>query len=138
MDYEEFTRNLKADLRANGGVVTSGPMAGRPLMILTTIGAQSGEPREAVITYTREGDKYVIAASKSAAPTNPHWYHNLLAHPEATVEAGGETFQVQATEVTGPERDRLYDQHAEERPEFKDYPTKTTRVIPVFTLERAS
>ena len=138
MDYEEFTRNLKAELRANDGVVTSGPMAGRPLMILTTTGAKSGEPREAVITYTREGDKYVIAASKSAAPTNPQWYHNLLANPEATVEAGGEKFQARATEVTGAERDRLYDQHAEERPEFKDYPSQTTRVIPVFTLERVT
>ena len=136
MDYEAFTRNLKAELRANHGVVHSGPMAGRPLMILTTTGAKSGEPREAVITYTREGDRYVIAASKSAAPTNPHWYHNLIVNPEATVEAGGEKFQVHATEVTGAERDRLYDQHAEERPEFKDYPNKTTRVIPVLTLVR--
>jgi len=138
MDYEAFTRNLKAELRDNHGVVQSGPMAGRPLMILTTIGAKSGEPREAVITYTREGDKYVIAASKSAAPTNPHWYHNLRVNPQATVEAAGETFQARATEVTGAERDRLYDQHAEERPEFRDYPSQTTRVIPVFTLERIS
>jgi deazaflavin-dependent oxidoreductase (nitroreductase family) len=138
MDYEEFTRNLKAELRSKDGVVQSGPMAGRPLMILTTMGAKSGEQREAVVTYTREGDKYVIAASKSAAPTNPQWYHNLLANPEATVEAGGEKFQAHATEVTGAERDRLYDQHAEERPEFKDYPNQTTRVIPVFTLERVS
>jgi deazaflavin-dependent oxidoreductase (nitroreductase family) len=136
MDYEAFTRNLKAELRTNDGVVKSGPMAGRPLMILTTSGAKSGEPREAVITYTREGDKYVIAASKSGAPSNPHWYHNLLAHPEATVEAGGEKFQARATEVTGEERNRLYDQHAEQRPEFKDYPANTPRVIPVFTLER--
>ena len=138
MDYEEFTRNLKAELRANDGVTKTGPMAGRPLMILTTTGAKSGEPREAVITYTREGDKYVVAASKSAAPTNPHWYHNLRVNPEATVEAGGEKFTVHATEATGAERDRLYDQHAEERPEFKDYPNQTTRVIPVFTLERVS
>ena len=136
MDYEAFTRNLKSELRSNHGVVHSGPMAGRPLMILTTIGAKSGEPREAIITYTREGDKYVIAASKSGAPTNPHWYHNLRVHPEATVEAGGETFQVHATEATGPERERLYGQHADERPEFRDYPTKTTRLIPVFTLDR--
>ena len=136
MDYEAFTRNLKAELRSNDGVVQSGPMAGRPLMILTTTGAKSGEPREAVITYTREGDKYVIAASKSAAPSNPHWYHNLRVNPQATVEAAGETFQARATEVTGAERDRLYDQHAAERPEFKDYPSQTTRVIPVFTLER--
>src|SRR5262245_36824552 len=136
MDYEAFTRNMKAELRANQGVIREGPMAGRPLMILTTTGAKSGEPREAIITCTREGEKYVIAASKSAAPTNPHWYHNLVVNPEATVEAGGEKFQVRATEVTGAERDRLYEQHAEERPEFKDCPSKTTRVIPVFTLDR--
>jgi deazaflavin-dependent oxidoreductase (nitroreductase family) len=136
MDYEAFTRSMKAELRANNGVVQEGPMAGRPLMILTTTGARSGEPREAIITYTREGDKYVVAASKSAAPTNPHWYHNLRANPEATVEAGGEKFTVRATEVNGAERDRLYAQHAEERPEFRDYPSQTSRVIPVFTLER--
>jgi deazaflavin-dependent oxidoreductase (nitroreductase family) len=136
MDYEAFTRNLKAELRANDGIVSSGPMAGRPLMILTTTGAKSGEPREAVVTYTRDADRYVIVASKSGAPDNPAWYHNLLANPEATAEAGGETFRVRATEATREARDRLYNQHADQRPEFKDYPDKTPRVIPVFTLER--
>ena len=135
MDYEEFTRQLKAELRANG-VVQNGPMAGRPLMILTTTGAKSGEPREAVVTYTREGDKYVIAASKSGADTNPAWYHNLQVNPVAVVEAAGEKFEAKATAASGAERDRLYAQHAEERPEFKDYPNKTKRVIPVFTLDR--
>ena len=136
MDYEAFTRNMMAELRANKGVVQDGPMAGRPLMILTTTGAKSGEPREAIVTYTREGDKYVIVASKSGADTNPAWYHNLQANPVAVVEAGGDKFEARATEATGAERDRLYAQHAEERPEFRDYPNKTTRVIPVFTLDR--
>lgn len=137
MDYEAFTRNMKAELRAHG-VVREGPMAGRPLMILTTTGAKSGEEREAIVTFTREGEKYVIAASKSGADTNPHWYHNLQVNPVAKVEAGGQTFQARATEATGAERDRLYAQHAEERPEFRDYPNKTKRVIPVFTLDRLS
>jgi deazaflavin-dependent oxidoreductase (nitroreductase family) len=136
MDYEAFTQNLIADMRAHGGEVTSGPMAGRPLMILTTKGARSGEDRDAIITYTRDGDRYVIAASMSGAPTNPAWYYNLLAHPEATVEAGGETFKVRATVASGAERDRLYAQHAAERPEFRDYPRMTDRVIPVFLLDR--
>jgi deazaflavin-dependent oxidoreductase (nitroreductase family) len=135
MDYESFTRNLIAEIRTTGKV-SSGPMAGRPLMVLTTTGAKSGAPREAVVTYTRDGERYVIAASKSGAPTNPDWYYNLKANPEATMEAGGETFSVRATEATGAERQRLYDQHAEERTEFRDYPNKTARVIPVFTLER--
>ncbi len=134
-DYEAFTRALIADIREHGRP-TSGPMAGRPLMILTTTGAKSGDPRTAVVTYSRDGDRYVIAASKSGAPTNPAWYHNLLAHPEATAEAGGETFAVRATEVHGAERDRLWEQHATERPEFREYPTKTSRVIPVLVLDR--
>jgi deazaflavin-dependent oxidoreductase (nitroreductase family) len=136
MDYEAFTRTLKAELRASGGRVSTGPMAGRPLMILTTTGAKSGAKREAIVTFTRDRDRYVIAASASGSPTNPDWYHNLRANPEATVEADGETVKVRATEALGEERDRLYAQHAEERPEFRDYPSKTPRVIPVFTLER--
>ena len=136
MDYEAVTNNLIADMRANAGRITSGPMAGRPLMILTTTGARSGRERTAIITYTRDGDRYVIAASKSGAPTNPDWYYNLLANPEVGVEADGETFRARATGVTGEERQRLWDQHAEERAEFRDYPNMTTRVIPVLTLDR--
>ncbi len=135
MDYEAFTQNLMADLRANGRP-TAGPMEGRPLMILTSRGARSGTERSAVITYTRDGDRYVIAATASGAPEHPAWYHNLVANPEVTVEADREKFRARATEATGAERDRLYEQHATERPEFRDYPRMVERVIPVFTLER--
>ena len=86
----DFTQMLIDDLRSHGGQVTTGPMAGRPLMILTTKGAKTGEDRVAVVAYTRDGDRYVIAASKSGAPTNPDWFHNLQANPEVGVEAGGE------------------------------------------------
>lgn len=137
VDYDAWTRALMNDIREHGGP-SQGPMAGRPLMVLTSTGAKSGEARSAVVTFTRDGDHYVIAASKSGAPTNPSWYYNLLANPTATVETGGEKFQVRATEVKGGERERLWNQHAEERPEFRDYPSKTTRVIPVFVLERVA
>ena len=136
MDYEAFTNNLIAEMRANTGRISGGPMAGRPLMILSSTGARSGKERTAIITYSRDGDRYVIAASKSGAPTNPDWYYNLLANPEVGVEAGGETFRARATEATGEERQRLWDQHAKERAEFRDYPNMTTRVIPVITLDR--
>ena len=135
MDYADFTRQLMADIREHGQPI-SGPMAGRPLMILTTTGARSGEPRSSVVTFTRDGDRYVIAASKSGAPTNPAWYYNLLANPTATVEMGREEFRVSATVAEGSERERLWDQHATERPEFRDYPNKTSRVIPVIVLDR--
>jgi deazaflavin-dependent oxidoreductase (nitroreductase family) len=138
VDYEAFQRALIEDLRAHQGVVTQGPMAGRPLMLLTTKGAKTGEPRTAVVTYTRDGERYVVCASKSGAPTNPAWYYNLLRNPTATAEAGGEVFEVRATETHGAERQRLWDRHAEERPEFRDYPKKTSRVIPVFVLDRLS
>lgn len=136
MDYEAFTNNLIADLRANRGRATSGPMEGRPLMILRTRGARTGAEREAVITYSRDGDRYVICATKSGAPTNPAWYYNLLADPEPTVEAGGETFKARATLTSGDERQRLWDAHAAERPEFREYPKMTTREFPVFLLDR--
>ena len=87
-DYAEFTRMLMDDIRSHGAV-TTGPMAGRPLMILTTTGARTGQERTAIVTYTRDADRYVIAASKSGAPTNPAWYYNLQANPEVTVELGG-------------------------------------------------
>lgn len=136
MDFEAFTLNLIADMRAHAGQITTGPMAGRPLMLLTTRGAKTGQHRMAIITYTRDGDRYVIAASKSGAPTNPAWFYNLKANPEVAVEAGGETFRARATVATGAERDRLWGQHAAERAEFREYPKLTSRVIPVILLDR--
>lgn len=136
MDYEAFLRNLIADMRSHGGQITTGPMAGRPLMLLTTRGARSGKGRTAIVTYTRDGDRYVLAASKSGAPTNPAWFYNLQANPLVTAEAGGETFKARATVTSGAERDRLWEQHAAERAEFREYPNKTTRVIPVILLDR--
>jgi deazaflavin-dependent oxidoreductase (nitroreductase family) len=123
-------------MRAHNGAITSGPMAGRPLLLLTTKGAKSGEERSAIVTYTRDGDKYVVAATKSGAPTNPAWYHNLRADPIVTVEAEGRASKARATVVDDAERQRLWDRHVEARPEFADYPEKSGRVIPVITLER--
>ena len=133
--YDLFTQGLMDDIRSHGRP-TVGPMAGRPLMVLTTKGAKSGADRAAIITYTRDGDRYVIAASKSGAPLNPGWFHNLRAHPEVTVETGGEMFKARATVTSGEERNRLWDQHAAERPEFREYPKLTDRVIPVILLDR--
>jgi deazaflavin-dependent oxidoreductase (nitroreductase family) len=134
-DYAKFTEMLMDDIRTNGRP-TQGPMAGRPLMVLTTKGARTGQDREAVVTYTRDGDRYVIAASKSGAPTNPQWFYNIKANPDVTVEAEGQKFNARATVTSGAERDRLWAQHAEERPEFREYPNKTDRVIPMILLDR--
>jgi|SRR2546425_124511 len=109
---------------------------GDRLLLLTTTGAKSGTVRTTPIAFTRDSDRYVIVASKGGAPTHPSWYHNLRAHPEVTLEVGGEKFNGRAKVVKGAERDRLYEQHASLLPVFREYPKKTTRVIPVIVLER--
>jgi deazaflavin-dependent oxidoreductase (nitroreductase family) len=111
-------------------------MAGRNLMILTTKGARSGQDRSAIVTYTRDGDRYAIAGSKGGASTHPAWYHNLKANPLVTVEVRGEEFRARAIVTSGPERDRLWEQHATELPGFREYPKLTDRVIPMVLLER--
>lgn len=134
--YADFTDALIADFRAHAGKVTSGPFLGRNLLLLTTTGARSGEPRLAPLVYTRDGNRIVIVASKGGAPTNPAWYVNLLANPVVTVELGGETFQARASVAQEGDRGRLYAAHAAEHPAFAEYPKKTSRVIPVVWLDR--
>ena len=135
-DPEAFRNAVVADMRAHGGEVTTGPMAGRPILLLTSTGAKSGQPRQAILTYSRDGDRIVVAASAGGSPKAPAWYYNLLANPVAQVEAGGEVFEARATDRTGAEHDRLWAQHVAARPEFADYPEKGGRVIPTITLER--
>jgi deazaflavin-dependent oxidoreductase (nitroreductase family) len=134
--WNEFNRKLIEDLRANGGRATSGPFVGRDVLILTTIGARSGEPREAPLAYTRSGDDYVVIASRGGHPKNPGWYHNLVAHPEVTVEVLGERFTARARIAGGEERDRLYALQADRMPAFWEYQKRASRVIPVVVLER--
>jgi deazaflavin-dependent oxidoreductase (nitroreductase family) len=127
-----FNQTVIDTFRANGGKV-NGP---NPLILLTTIGARSGQPRTNPIAYSTDGDRIIILASKGGAPTNPDWYYNLLANPVVTVELGTERFQARATIATGEERERLFAHHAELMPGFAEYRQKTTRQIPVIILER--
>jgi deazaflavin-dependent oxidoreductase (nitroreductase family) len=135
-EYAAFTKALIEDVRANGHP-TSGMFEGRPVLILTTIGAKSGEPRVAPLVYSRHGDDLVIMASKGGAPTHPAWYLNLVANPVVTVETEGEKYQARATEAHGEERDRIWDAHVELNPGFAEYVEKAgDRVIPVILLSR--
>jgi deazaflavin-dependent oxidoreductase (nitroreductase family) len=133
--FRDFNRELINDLRTNGKP-TSGPFLGREVLILTTKGAKSGEVRETPLVYTRDGNHYVIVASKGGAPTHPSWYHNLVKHPEVTIELGKEKFSARAHIADGDEYERLYTQHADINPGFHDYRKRTTRKIPVIVLER--
>ncbi len=115
------------------------PPWGDNLLLLTTRGAKTGEVRVNPLVFHRDGDRYVIAASMGGAPKNPSWYHNLRKHREAEIEVGTEKFKVKATPIPkGPERDRLYAAHGDVFAGFRDYPKKTTRIIPVVVLERIS
>jgi len=132
---EDWNRNMIAEVHAQHGQGIG--HFGDQLLLLTTKGAKSGRAQLVPVAYHRDGDRYIIAASKSGAPTHPDWYHNLVKHPRATVEVGDEHFEVKATPLArGPERDRLYDAHAALMPGFRDYVRKTKRVIPVVVLER--
>lgn len=133
-DPEAFTRDLMEDLRAHGGQTTGGPMAGQPLLILTTTGTKSGNPRQVVLTFTRDGDAYVVAGSKGGAPTDPHWFNNLRSNPGVKVEAHGKSFDARAKVAEGGDRDRLWARHVDALPQFAEYPKTAGRVIPMIRL----
>jgi deazaflavin-dependent oxidoreductase (nitroreductase family) len=132
-DWDAFNRDVIIEFRANGGQV-----AGRkyPLILLTTTGAKTGQPRTTPLNYSMDGDRVVVIASKAAAPTHPDWYHNLLANPEATIELGAEKFAVRARVAEGEERERLFNAQAALMPFFAEYQQQTTRRIPVVVFER--
>src|SRR5579884_1150395 len=90
-DRNDWNRQTIEEFRANKGKV-GGMWEGRPLLLLNTTGAKSGQRRTNPMMYLREGDHLYVFASKGGAPTNPDWYRNLLAHPEVTVELGDQTF----------------------------------------------
>lgn len=127
-----YNQVVITQFRANQGKV-DGP---NQLLLLTTTGAKSGEPRTAPLAYSTDGSRLIIVASKAGAPTNPDWYFNLLAHPKVIVEVGSERFEAQATVAQGEERERLYANHAMLMPGFAEYQQKTTRQIPVVILEK--
>ena len=134
-DRNDWNRQTIEAFRKNGGKV-GGMWEGRPLLLLTTTGAKSGRRHTIPTMYLRDGDRLLVFASKGGAPTHPDWYHNLVAHPQVTVEVGTETYNATATVLTGEERDRLYARQAELYPQFGEYQSKTTRKIPVIALER--
>ncbi len=132
----DFNADIVAQFRANGGAIVTGPMAGAPLLLLTVAGP-AGPPLVPRASFAA-GDGLVISASKGGAAEHPSWYHSLKAHPLVQVEVGEEIYRASATEVTGDQRDQLYAALATALPVFREYTARTTRVIPVFALERVN
>jgi deazaflavin-dependent oxidoreductase (nitroreductase family) len=133
-DPEAFENALIEDMRAHGGTVTMGPLAGDPLLVMTALGARSGQPRRYILSFTRDGADYIVAASKGGDPADPHWLNNLRAHPDVTVEAEARTFEATAAMVSEADRPRLWDAHVAVLPGFAEYPQKAGRVIPMVRL----
>ena len=136
-DANAWEESLIADFRANGGRPSEGPLAGHPLMLLYSTGAKSGARRRSILTYSRDGDDYVVAGTAGGGPKTPGWIANLAADPNVSIEVANETFDAIATIAEGVERDRLWDQHVQQLPWFGAYPAQiANRVIPVVRLTR--
>lgn len=131
----DWNKKVIEEFRANEGAV-GGYFKNISLLLLHTTGAKSGKPRLNPVAYMKDGDRYVIIASKGGAPTNPAWYYNIVANPEVSIEVGTETFRAWAEVIPEPERSELYSKMAAMYPGFAKYERKTDRIIPVIALSR--
>jgi len=129
-----FNKTITDEFRANDGKV-GGPFEGADLLLLSTTGAKSGQPRLSPLAYFRVDGKLLIIGSFAGADVNPAWVHNLRANPSAHVEIGDESSDVTARELPPAERDELFPKITAVAPGFAEYQAKTTRVIPVFELQ---
>ena len=138
-DPSAWETALIDDHRANGGTPSQGPLAGHPLMLMYSTGAKTGERRRSILTYSRDGDAYVVAGTASGAPVDPKWVANVEKDPNVELEVANETFGATAEVFRdGPERDRLWDQHVAALPWFGDYPAQSGgRLIPVIRISRS-
>lgn len=134
-----FNQALADEFRANGGKVT-GQFEGADLLLLTTTGAKSGQPRLSPLAFFRIDGKLLVIGSFAGAPNDPAWVHNLRANPRAHVEvssdAGVDAFDVVARELPSAERADVLPKIIERAPVFAEYQSKTSRVIPLFELQR--
>ena len=125
------------EFRSNDGEV-GGVFAGKPLLLLHHKGARTGTERVSPLMYQQVGDSYAVFASKGGADTNPDWYHNLLANPDATIELGADKVDVRARVAEGDEQDTIWERQKREFPQFAGYEQKTSRdQIPVIVLDPA-
>jgi deazaflavin-dependent oxidoreductase (nitroreductase family) len=132
----DWNSKIIEEFRANSGRV-GGPFEGGTLLLLHTTGARSGQERVNPVAYQKVDQGYAVFASKAGAPTNPDWYHNLVAHPDVEAEIGDQTVRLTARVAEGQERDRIWTRQKETNPGFAEYEQKTTRQIPVVILEPA-
>jgi deazaflavin-dependent oxidoreductase (nitroreductase family) len=137
-DETSWNDQIVADFHEHAGQITQGRLAGANLLLMTSIGARSGEPRTTPLGYTRDGDRYVVVGSNSGLPQQPAWLANIRANPVVTVEVGVETFPARATITTGAERQRLWTSHVAAIPHFATYEKMVDRELQVVAIERVA
>ena len=136
-DAKDWNRKIIEEFRANAGKV-GGNFAGAPLLLLHTIGARTGVERINPMMYQDlYGGAVAVFASKGGAPTNPDWFHNLIANPDVTADIGAGTRQFRGRIATAEERASIWDRQKQQYPGFAEYESRTDREIPVVILEPA-
>ena len=130
----DWNSKIIEEFRANGGRV-GGQFEGAPLLLLHTVGARTGQQRVNPMMYQQVTNGYAVFASKGGAPTNPDWYHNVLAHPRVTAEIGTGTVELLARVAEGEEREQIWAAQKAAYPGFADYERNTARQIPVIVLQ---
>ena len=128
--------SVVAEFRANAGKV-GGDLEAFDVLLLTTTGAKSGQPRLTPLAYFTIDGKMIIVGSKAGADTNPDWVHNLRANPRAHIEVGTDAYDVTTRELSPAERDEAYPKVVALAPAFGEYEAKTSRIIPLFELQRS-
>lgn len=130
-NMNDWNAQIISEFRKNHGKV-GGQFEGAPILLIHHKGARTQKIRVNPVMFLKDGNRYLVFASKGGAPTNPDWYRNLMAHPdEVQIEVGDEKIPVHAQEITGTERDRLYAKQASLYPQFANYQQQTKRKIPV-------
>jgi deazaflavin-dependent oxidoreductase (nitroreductase family) len=134
-ELHEVNHSVVSEYRATGGQLVTA-FAGAPILLLNHRGARSGRDYTTPLAYSRCGDDYVVIASMGGSSSNPHWFHNVVAHPDVTIQVGAEEVPVRARVAEGEERDRLYRAQAAQISNFDEYQARTSRRIPVIVLAR--
>jgi deazaflavin-dependent oxidoreductase (nitroreductase family) len=132
---KDFNTAIIEEFRANQGQL-GGPFEGAPMLLLHHTGAKSGQERVTPVMYQAVGDDFAVFGSKAGAPTNPGWYHNLVANPDTSIEIGADTIPVTARVANRDEREPIWTRQKTLYPGFAEYEDKTSRTIPVIILSR--
>ncbi|GAA3987057.1 nitroreductase family deazaflavin-dependent oxidoreductase [Allokutzneria multivorans] len=132
-DSRSYNEKVIDEFRSNGGVM-SGNYADAPLLLLTTVGARSGQERTSPVLYLADGERFVVFASNGGDARHPAWYHNLVANGRAVVEVGAQRFEAAVEFTSGAERDELFAKQVAVNSAFGDFQRRTSRTIPVVAL----